>query len=69
MARSKLLPIGKVAELLGVRRETVIWMEGMGKIKSKRDPISGWRLFKEVDVLRLKKHREENPPRNTKWRP
>jgi len=56
------ISIGKAAALLGVQRATVIWMEGMGKIKSRRDPISGWRIFKLEDVLKLKAERENKSP-------
>ena len=46
----------EVAEILGVTKRTLWNWEEAGKIpKARRDPMSGFRLYSEKDIKRLKK--------------
>ena len=46
----------EVAEILGVTKRTLWNWEEAGKIpKARRDPMSGFRLYSEKDLKKLKK--------------
>lgn len=46
----------EVAEILGITKRTLWNWEDAGKIpKAKRDPMSGFRLYSEKDLKKLKK--------------
>jgi len=52
--RPKLLTIKKAAEILGVAEVTLRRWDALGKFKARRHPMSGYRMYPERDVLRLR---------------
>lgn len=48
------LTVGKVAQLVGVSRDTVLRYEKRGYIEARRSPINGYRVFDRQDVERLR---------------
>lgn len=53
-ARPKLLTIKQAAQVLGVAEVTLRRWDSQGKFKARRHPMSGYRLYVEKDVLRLR---------------
>ena len=52
---AKLFTISDVAELFGVSLPTLRRRDDAGKFKAGRHPISGYRLYKHAEVLKLRK--------------
>lgn len=50
--------IGEAAALLGVRKMTLRRWDAAGRFRSRRHPISGYRLYRRAAVLRLHKQIE-----------
>ena len=55
------LRIGEAAQYLGVSPNTLRNWSRAGKIKSHRNPINRYRLFKKSDLERLLKQISETP--------
>ncbi len=49
------LTISEAAQALGISEVTLRRWEAAGKVPCHRHPVTGWRLFKRGDVLRLRK--------------
>ncbi len=48
--------VSEVCKALGIFKNTLYNWERMGKIpKAYRDPMSGWRLYSQKDIERIKK--------------
>ena len=52
---SDLLTIKAAAELLGVSEQTLRRWDDAGKLRAKRHPINGYRLYPREQVLALKR--------------
>lgn len=52
--RPKFLTIKKAAQILGVAEVTLRRWDAAGKFVARRHPMSGYRLYVERDVLRLR---------------
>jgi excisionase family DNA binding protein len=59
----ELLTIKEAAELLGVSEQTLRRWDKAGKLRPKRHPINGYRLYSRNVVLNLRKriHSESSP--------
>lgn len=54
-SNSKLLTIKAAAELLGVSQQTLRRWDNAGKLRAKRHPMNGYRLYPRDQVLILKR--------------
>lgn len=57
----ELLTIKAAAELLGVSEQTLRRWDKAGKLRPKRHPMNGYRLYSREAVLALKKQIEAEP--------
>jgi DNA (cytosine-5)-methyltransferase 1 len=57
-AVSELCTIGEAARLLGVSEVTLRRWDRDGKFSPHRHPMSGYRLYKRADVVKLRKRIE-----------
>jgi excisionase family DNA binding protein len=53
--RSELLTIKAAAELLGVSEQTLRRWDEAGKLRARRHPMNGYRLYPREEVLAVKK--------------
>lgn len=51
---SAYLTVGEAAERLGVSPSTLRNWDRRGKLKAKRHPVNGYRLYKYADLVALK---------------
>ena len=58
--RQKLITIKQAAELLGVSEQTLRRWDKSGKLKARRHPINGYRLYMRQTIIRLKRQIFEN---------
>lgn len=52
--KTKMIPIGEAARLVGVHTATLARMDKRGDFKAKKD-LHGWRYYKSTDIAKLKK--------------
>ena len=57
-ASPRVLTIGEAAALLGVCEMTLRRWDALGKFKARRHPINGYRLYREHEVLKLRRQIE-----------
>ncbi len=60
-ATLELLTIKAAAELLGVSEQTLRRWDKAGKLRPKRHPMNGYRLYNRDAVLALKRQIENEP--------
>jgi len=49
------LPIGAVAQILGITIDSVLTLDASGILPAHRDPQSGWRIWDRATVIRYKR--------------
>jgi site-specific DNA-methyltransferase (adenine-specific) len=52
--KDKLITIKEAAKILGVNPETLRRWDNKGKLKTKRHPMNNYRVYKLVDIEKLK---------------